>query len=41
MKQLFGEAPEIAQVIEKIEQMPPEEQGQAIQQFLEAMSANV
>ena len=41
MKQMFGENPEVLQVIEQIESMPPEEQEAAIKQFLEAMSANI
>ena len=38
---IFAEQPEIMQVLEQIAQMPPEQQGEAIQQVLEAARANV
>ena len=41
LRQILGDSPEIIQVLDQIEAMPPEEQGPAIQQLLEAVSANV
>jgi transcriptional regulator with AAA-type ATPase domain len=41
LRQLVGDSPEMIQVLDQIEAMPPEDQGAAIQQLLEAISANV
>ena len=41
LRELFADSPEIMQLIQQIESMPPEEQVGAIQQFLEAMSADL
>ena len=41
MSQIFSDQPEIMNVVEQIGQLPPEEQQAAIQEVLEAVSANV
>lgn len=41
LRQIVGDSPEMTQVLDQIEAMPPEEQGPAIEQLLEAISANV
>ena len=41
MAEIFGDNPEVMQILEQIAQLPPEEQTEAIGQVLEAASANL
>jgi hypothetical protein len=41
LRQLFAESAEILEVVDQIAALPPEQQPAAIQEFLEALSANL